>query len=200
MLYTDGLVERRREAIDTGLARLLDEVRGRDADVHSLCDHLTTSLLADGGDDDVALLAARVCSVPDATRLEVDLPADARRLHELRVRVSRWLADVGVDDAVIPDVVVALNEAASNSMLHAYAGTLPRRGHVRVIVSVAADAVNATVSRRRQVARTSRRSRRPRHRHDARAHERRPRRTRQRRHARVPPPSRQRLTSRTLAP
>ena len=145
VLYTDGLVERRREAIDTGLARLLEEVRGRDADVHSLCDHLTASLLADGGDDDVALLAARVCSVPDATRLEIELPADARRLHELRVRVSRWLADVGVDDAVIPDVVVALNEAASNSMVHAYAGT-SRRGHVRVIVSVAADAVNATVT------------------------------------------------------
>jgi len=145
VLYTDGLVERRQETIDVGLARLLNEVRGRDTDVHALCDHLTATMLPQASDDDVALLAARVHWIPDATRLDLVLPADARRLHELRVRVSRWLADAGVSSTVIPDIVVALNEAVSNSMLHAYAGAT-ERGHVHVSIEVARHAVNSTVT------------------------------------------------------
>jgi anti-sigma regulatory factor (Ser/Thr protein kinase) len=145
VLYTDGLIERRGETIDVGLERLLATIRGHAGDVHALCDHLTTTLLADAGDDDVALLAARVCSAPSPVRLDLELPADSRRLHELRTRVTRWLTDAGVEAKVIPDVVVALNEAASNSMLHAYSGH-PERGSVRISLSLAEQTVEATVS------------------------------------------------------
>ena len=120
VLYTDGLIERRGETIDAGLDRLLETVRGHETNTRALCDHLTTTLLADGSDDDVAILAARVHSVASLARLELELPADARRLHELRTRVTRWLNDVHVDPATVADIVVALNEAVSNSMLHAY--------------------------------------------------------------------------------
>ena len=84
---------------------------------------------------DVALLAARVQALPSARRLDIDLPADSRRLHELRTRVARWLEDAGVATDVVSDVVIALNEAASNSMLHAYSG-VPGRGHVRVSLTI----------------------------------------------------------------
>jgi GAF domain-containing protein/anti-sigma regulatory factor (Ser/Thr protein kinase) len=145
VLYTDGLVERRGETIDVGLARLQDAVRGHGVDVKKLCDHLTGTLLADGSDDDVALLAARVQSLATARRLDLELPADSRRLHELRTRVGRWLANAGIAPEVIPDVVIALNEAASNSMLHAYAST-PQRGHVRVSVALGDDTITAVVA------------------------------------------------------
>ena len=81
VLYTDGLVERRGETIDVGLERLLDAVRGHGMDVKRLCDHLTATLLADGSDDDVALLAARVQSLASPDRLHLELPVDSRRLH-----------------------------------------------------------------------------------------------------------------------
>jgi serine phosphatase RsbU (regulator of sigma subunit)/anti-sigma regulatory factor (Ser/Thr protein kinase) len=149
VLYTDGLIERRGETIDVGLERLLTTIRGHADDVRDLCDHLTGVLLADASDDDVALLAVRVCSVPTTTRLDLELPADSRRLHELRVRVTRWLTEAGVTPAVIPDVVVALNEAASNSMLHAYSG-LQHRGAVHVSIALADHGLTATVSDRGQ--------------------------------------------------
>ncbi len=144
VLYTDGLIERRGETIDVGLERLRDAVRGHGVDVKKLCDHLTRTLLSEGCDDDVALLAARVQSLASARRLDVELPADSRRLHELRTRVARWLENTGIATDVVPDIVIALNEAASNSMLHGYA-SVPERGHVRVSLAIDEHEVTAVV-------------------------------------------------------
>lgn len=57
-LYTDGLVERRGEDIDTGLARLADSLaRHRAADPETLADALLADLLPLGGvTDDTALV------------------------------------------------------------------------------------------------------------------------------------------------
>ncbi|HVJ98229.1 MAG TPA: SpoIIE family protein phosphatase, partial [Acidimicrobiia bacterium] len=145
VLYTDGLIERRGETIDVGLERLIKAAGGHRGDIASLCNLLTTTLLAPGCEDDVALLVTRVCAVPTRDRLDLELPADSRRLQELRTRVTRWLTDAGVPPALIPEVVIALNEAASNSMVHAYAGAA-RRGHVRVSLALADSSLTATVS------------------------------------------------------
>ncbi|MFE7446245.1 PP2C family protein-serine/threonine phosphatase [Streptomyces chartreusis] len=61
-LYTDGLVERRREDIDTGLERLADSlVRHRTADPEHLADAVLTELLPPGGaTDDTALIIVRL--------------------------------------------------------------------------------------------------------------------------------------------
>jgi serine phosphatase RsbU (regulator of sigma subunit) len=58
VLYTDGLIERRREDIDAGLARLADAVaRHRGADPETLADALLAELLPAGGNtDDTALV------------------------------------------------------------------------------------------------------------------------------------------------
>ncbi|MFH0517729.1 PP2C family protein-serine/threonine phosphatase [Streptomyces sp. M41] len=62
VLYTDGLIERRREDIDTGLARLSDAlVRHRTADPESLADAVLLELLPPGGaTDDTALIIVRL--------------------------------------------------------------------------------------------------------------------------------------------
>ena len=77
LLFTDGLFERRTGDLDQGRQRLrqvVAELAGEPLD--RLCDGLLAALLADGAEDDVALLAVRAHPV-DAGR-----PADAgpRRL------------------------------------------------------------------------------------------------------------------------
>lgn len=64
LLYTDGLIERRDEDIDTGLerlSRLLAELG--DIPVEQLADALLTQLLPEGGEDDVAFVLLRLRSV-----------------------------------------------------------------------------------------------------------------------------------------
>jgi serine phosphatase RsbU (regulator of sigma subunit) len=62
VLYTDGLIERRHEDIDTGLARLADALaRHRGADPETLADAVLLELLPPGGAiDDTALIVVRL--------------------------------------------------------------------------------------------------------------------------------------------
>ena len=60
LLYTDGLVERRREGLDRGLARLRQTVAAlAGLPLEDFCDRLLERMLPDGGEDDVALLVLR---------------------------------------------------------------------------------------------------------------------------------------------
>jgi PAS domain S-box-containing protein len=57
ILYTDGLVETRTEALDVGFERLLSSCRLGPTDPTELCDHLVSCLVSDGNQDDVAVVA-----------------------------------------------------------------------------------------------------------------------------------------------
>lgn len=62
LLYTDGLVERRRQPIDEGLDRLLGvatELVAAQLPLEALCDELLVRLLPERTDDDVAVVAVR---------------------------------------------------------------------------------------------------------------------------------------------
>jgi GAF domain-containing protein len=60
LLYTDGLVERRGESIDEGLARLQAGFAGRSGDLGRLCEELYRELAVTGSDaDDTVLVALR---------------------------------------------------------------------------------------------------------------------------------------------
>ena len=62
LLYTDGLVERRGESLDLGIARLSDAlVRLRELDVDSLADRLLAELPPRSSlRDDIALIVLRI--------------------------------------------------------------------------------------------------------------------------------------------
>src|SRR5436190_24194051 len=65
-------------------------------------------------------------SRPAADRVEFahrSWPAHPRQLAPIRAETRRWLAHLNVSDDVEQDVVLAVNEAASNAMEHAYAPT-----------------------------------------------------------------------------
>ncbi|MET8258074.1 GAF domain-containing SpoIIE family protein phosphatase [Micromonospora sp. NPDC005205] len=57
VLYTDGLVERRSEVIDTGIERLADAVRSGPAE--ALCDHIMVTTAEERPNDDIAVLVIR---------------------------------------------------------------------------------------------------------------------------------------------
>jgi serine phosphatase RsbU (regulator of sigma subunit) len=64
-LYTDGLVERRGQSLDEGLAHLravLEELASRNSSLDELCDGVLARLLHPQAEDDVALVAVRVAT------------------------------------------------------------------------------------------------------------------------------------------
>jgi PAS domain S-box-containing protein len=140
VLYTDGLIERRRESLDVGLQRLLDAVAAapRPADLGRACDHLTATLLPEGGaDDDVAILTVRyVGNSPGAFRWR--RPARASELGTMRRIMSAWLETAGVPRDDIALIAVAVSEAATNSIEHAYG---KQEGWVEIEASRDADDV-----------------------------------------------------------
>ncbi|MGI9120179.1 MAG: PP2C family protein-serine/threonine phosphatase [Acidimicrobiales bacterium] len=64
LLYTDGLVERRGESLDAGLARLLDAASDAPVGLEGFCDHILERMGVAGElRDDVALMAVRVLAL-----------------------------------------------------------------------------------------------------------------------------------------
>jgi PAS domain S-box-containing protein len=119
LLYTDGLIERRREPLDEGLRRLARALDAGPAKVDELADHLLVQLL--GGTapaDDVALLAVR--TRPAGTGLEVRAPARPDELGRVRTRLGEWLAGVGAAPTEVSEIALAVNEAVANAVEHAY--------------------------------------------------------------------------------
>jgi anti-anti-sigma factor len=120
LLYTDGLVERRGEPLDTGLQRV---ARAAARLAPAAPDRLTRDLLAEvldesGLPDDVAVIAVRVTPPP----LHERLPADPARLRGVRRTVTAWAVAAGLPEDGIDDLQLALGEALANAVEHAYAG------------------------------------------------------------------------------
>lgn len=126
MLYTDGLVERRSETIDAGLARLREVLATGPQDLEELCSHTLASV--PGGatlQDDAALLAVRLAE-DHSTRLELELPAEPEAVSTARHQLERWLAETGEGHDDVLAIKLALSEACANAVEHAYG---PGQGH-----------------------------------------------------------------------
>jgi len=119
LLYTDGLVERPGHHLDRGLDALLAVTgQAHEQAPDALADAVVDALLADGQDDDVALVVARCLPAPLRRRA----PARPAELAVLRRCAGDWsrLAGLSADQAY--DLQLALGEAAANAVDHAYAG------------------------------------------------------------------------------
>lgn len=120
LLYSDGLVERRREPIDVALERLVCTVAGAwQLPLELLCDHLLGELTTNDRRDDIALLLLRspVASGPVFLR---KLPATVASLSGLRRELEGWLAQHEPDPAAVALVQHAVGEACMNVIDHAY--------------------------------------------------------------------------------
>jgi anti-sigma regulatory factor (Ser/Thr protein kinase) len=120
LLYTDGIVERRGEPLDEGLARLRAAVAGRDLEPQQLCDEILKAMLPEGPTrDDAAVLVAR--ALPLADPLELRLAADVDTIPPLRRVLGRWLREADASRVEIEEISLACSEACANAIEHAYA-------------------------------------------------------------------------------
>lgn len=122
LLYTDGLVERRRESISVGLERLSEAFATAPTDVEELCDYILERTMTQAGrHDDVALLAVRLLAQP-AGPLNLTLPAIAGSVPLARHRLRAWLDANApeLDPIARSDLEVVWSEACTNVVRHAY--------------------------------------------------------------------------------
>jgi anti-sigma regulatory factor (Ser/Thr protein kinase)/putative methionine-R-sulfoxide reductase with GAF domain len=117
--YTDGLVERRGASLDAGLERLCASVVADPVD--SVCARVMAQLVGhDPPGDDVALLAVRRQDSGEIGPLDLVKPALPWSLRDIRVAVRRWLSAVGAAPRTVADLLIAVGEASTNAVEHAY--------------------------------------------------------------------------------
>jgi serine phosphatase RsbU (regulator of sigma subunit)/DNA-binding response OmpR family regulator/anti-sigma regulatory factor (Ser/Thr protein kinase) len=122
LLFTDGLVERRRESITDGLDRLCDAFAGAPDEVEAVCDHVLQHTVGhEASHDDVALMAVRLLAQP-AGPLELILPASAPSVPLARHRLRTWLDEnvPGLGREARGDLEIVWSEACTNVVRHAY--------------------------------------------------------------------------------
>lgn len=120
MLFTDGLVERKHESIDDGIARAADVLaQTTTLPLDIVADAMLRELAPEAGyDDDVAMVIYRHHQTP--LRIETDSTAD--QLVIIRHRLTDWLNAAGITGELAADIVLVVNEACTNCVVHAYRG------------------------------------------------------------------------------
>ncbi|MBV8668199.1 MAG: SpoIIE family protein phosphatase [Candidatus Eremiobacteraeota bacterium] len=142
-LYTDGLVESAEDA-RYGEADLVKAVRGaRSAHDANPAEGIAKLLLGDAPpSDDVAVLTVQAAAKP-LLELDLTLPAQPVSSRLFRQALRRFYLAAGVTTDAIPMLQVAMGEAITNSIQHAYGvqgGVVRVQGRVesgRLIVEIA---------------------------------------------------------------
>jgi serine phosphatase RsbU (regulator of sigma subunit) len=118
VFYTDGLVERPGIPLTASLEHLLALLRDCSS-VEALCGAAVGELVpVEGLRDDVALIAIQNSPVPE--ELVLELPAEPRVLVDIRHTLRRWLRHAGAGEREAADVTLAVGEACTNAIEHAY--------------------------------------------------------------------------------
>jgi integral membrane sensor domain MASE1/anti-sigma regulatory factor (Ser/Thr protein kinase) len=121
LLYTDGLIEAKTRVADASLERLerIAMVLA-DGDLDKGLDRLIDGAREGAqGNDDIAVLAIRLTPL-DAQRFSVQLAAAPSSLPVLRRALGRWLSAAGAEPDMASRIMVAVGEAATNAIEHAY--------------------------------------------------------------------------------
>jgi anti-sigma regulatory factor (Ser/Thr protein kinase) len=136
--YTDGLVERRERSLDTGidlLARRLGEIRGPAEGVPA---ELVAAVAADGTEDDVAILVARVPEDDPPVTASMPIAAEAEMVQQTRRFVTATLEGWDMPAGLLRDAVLLVSEMSTNAIIH---GQAPielrlRRGAADLLIEV----------------------------------------------------------------
>ncbi len=141
VLYTDGLVERRRVPVDDGIARAAAFVQeGIASPLDDLANQIMSRLAPSGGyQDDVALLMYR-----HPAPLELEFPAHISQVATTRMALRGWLRRAGVDPSESMKVLVAAGEAVANAIEHGH--RLSPEGTIRLDATALVDEVQLTIA------------------------------------------------------
>ncbi|PNG19258.1 SpoIIE family protein phosphatase [Streptomyces cahuitamycinicus] len=83
-LYTDGLVESRDHPLDEGLQAFVSTLSDPSQPLEDVCDHVLNTLDTHHGEDDIALLMARVQGLPTDSVGDWTLPREPRSVGRAR--------------------------------------------------------------------------------------------------------------------
>jgi anti-sigma regulatory factor (Ser/Thr protein kinase) len=141
MLYTDGLVERRRQPLTAGIERAVTVIQNGRADpIEALATDVMSQLTPAGGyDDDVALLLYR-----HPGPLELDFAAEPAGLAPVRSALRTWLDRCGLDQANAYNVLVAAGEACANAIEHGHRDS--PGGRIRLRATATAEDLRLSVT------------------------------------------------------
>lgn len=139
VLYTDGLVERRGEGLDAGLARLERAAAGAPAGAgaEEVCDHLVESMLGSERPDDVAIVVARVAAPRGGDEHRLAFDPEPGAAATLRGYVAGLLEARGWS-AQVDAAVLLVTELAANAVRHA-------GGPCALVVAIGPDEVELAV-------------------------------------------------------
>ncbi|MET9432555.1 SpoIIE family protein phosphatase [Streptomyces sp. NPDC006551] len=114
-LYTDGLVESRDHPLDEGLSAFRSALADPARPLEDVCDHVLTTLDTQHGEDDIALLMARIQGLPSDAVGDWRLPREPRsvgRARELaRAQLTAWDLEPLVDT-----VELLVSELVTNAL------------------------------------------------------------------------------------
>ncbi|MGI5170636.1 SpoIIE family protein phosphatase [Spirillospora sp. CA-253888] len=133
LLYTDGLVERRRRPLSAGIDQAGEALQdGRNTAVDELATDVMARLApADGYDDDVALLLYR-----HPAPLEMSFPAESAQLAPVRKALRGWLAQCDLPPGTVQNILVAAGEACANAIEHGHRDAPGDAVHFRAVAFV----------------------------------------------------------------
>ncbi|WP_432927481.1 SpoIIE family protein phosphatase [Microbispora sp. CA-135349] len=132
LLYTDGLVERRRSPLTAGIDQASAAVQdGRAAPIEDLATQVMRRMTPDTGySDDVALLLYR-----QPAPLDVAFPAESSQLAPVRTALRDWLNRCDITSSMVQNVLVAAGEACANAIEHGHRDAPGRTVRLRAVVT-----------------------------------------------------------------
>jgi anti-sigma regulatory factor (Ser/Thr protein kinase) len=120
VLYTDGLVESRRDLLEGEgalLAAVAAEAVRPSADMARAI--LTRTIPGGTRPDDVAIIALRILG-PEASRFTISARATLMAARTMRNALRQFLAEQRIDPDRAAEIQVAVGEAVNNAIEHAY--------------------------------------------------------------------------------
>ncbi|MFI8433432.1 SpoIIE family protein phosphatase [Streptomyces sp. NPDC079020] len=114
-LYTDGLVESRDHPLDEGLQAFRDALTAPDQALEDVCDHVLSTLDTRHGEDDIALLMARVQGLAVDAVGEWRLPPEPRSVGRARELARSQLLAWDLDD-LVDTTELLVSELVTNAL------------------------------------------------------------------------------------
>ncbi|MFJ3900868.1 SpoIIE family protein phosphatase [Streptomyces sp. NPDC090025] len=114
-LYTDGLVESRDHPLDEGLSAFRNALTQPERPLEDVCDHVLTTLDTRHGEDDIALLMARVRGLPSEAVGDWRLPREPRSVGRARELARAQLAGWDLEP-LVDTVELLVSELVTNAL------------------------------------------------------------------------------------
>jgi len=114
-LYTDGLVESRDHPLDEGLQAFVGALTDPSRPLEDVCDHILNTLDTHHGEDDIALLMARVQGLPAESVGDWTLPREPRSVGRAREYARAQLVGWGLEP-LVDTTELLVSELVTNAL------------------------------------------------------------------------------------